>query len=300
MDRSARSLVALVVVCLAGAPVAAGALEAEIESRWLGAWVLTRTESYSSCSGLYTNNRVNGTFIRSSGAVAFEPGELAKIDKIDVNRSRVDVLVAVAEPVLLDEAEGPFTLYHEATCRVEFEIEVPRAVVKSHDADAMDRAIAAVLARFATPEEATAAAAYNARVRREYPDDYDLTLAALDVWRAERTNDAVRSGLDAATETAARLADRIDGDPVYLAGFSTGVERARSTVRDECATLVTVDLDALEPRFRHDMTPEERRRLRGEADGASLVTALAMLRRLPACFVPVPADPDAMALATTD
>ena len=102
-----RSTLFLVVLALAGFSTAAEASEWQksLKSRWLGAWVVTTTEGYSDCNGTYTNNRINGNLVKSSGRQVFEAGELAKLDRVDAKRSRLDLHLSLIEPVLLDHPE---------------------------------------------------------------------------------------------------------------------------------------------------------------------------------------------------
>ena len=67
-----------------------------------------------------------GNLVTGGGHWRFQPGELAKLDKVDVNRSRIDLHLSLSEPMLVPWQEGPFTLYRESACKVELEIAVPR------------------------------------------------------------------------------------------------------------------------------------------------------------------------------
>ena len=123
-------LFTLAAVTTLTAPAFAGGIEKDINKRWLGAWVVTRSEMYSDCNAVYTQNRINGSLVSGRGARRFQPGELAKVTKVDAGRHRIDVRISLVEPVLLTYREGPFTLYDEASCRVELEVEVSRDQVK--------------------------------------------------------------------------------------------------------------------------------------------------------------------------
>ncbi len=288
-----RLLVVSVVLASFPALVAAGDLERDVKNSWLGAWVVANVESYSDCSGMATNNRINGMLVKSRGQHRFQPGELAKIQKIDVKRSRLDVHLWLAEPLLLPYAEGPFTLYREAECRIELEVELPREVVRARDARAVEQRLAQLFERHATEEAAQDSISWNGREREPYPEDYDRTLAELAVWRAEQTNAAVQAKLDQAAEHTTRLADRVSSDSDYLAGFAGGVESARAETFPTCPAMLAAHL---EPPRRHYHAPHdpdevsdaEARRERGHDDGRLLVIGLELMRRLPGCFVPVP------------
>jgi hypothetical protein len=286
----------VLAVALALAPSSsAGELQNELKSRWLGAWVIVTTESYSDCSGNYTNNRINVNLVKSSGQVRFQAGELAKLDRVDLKRSRLDLLMTLYEPALIPYVDGPFTLYREAECRIELEVEVPRELVKGKSVEAVEERLFRVVERYATEEEARASDSYNGREIDSYPDDYETTLARHAVWKAEQVNASVQAQIDHALEEAARLADRMDEDPVYLRGFSEGVQLARAIDLDSCPVLLAVDLGQIRrqaARAKADETGVEAELVRGFEDGKVLVYGLEMLRNLPACFVPVPESDD--------
>src|SRR5574341_1026729 len=101
--RSMRRMMAAAFLALPAvlAPALAGGLADSLESRWRGAWVLTSVDTYSDCAGTHTNNRVNGALVQSKGKLRFLPGELAQVQKIDLKRSRVDLLLNLPQPLLL-------------------------------------------------------------------------------------------------------------------------------------------------------------------------------------------------------
>lgn len=287
------SIAVLVTVLLLPSAATAGELERDIKSRWLGAWVVTTVDSYSDCSGPYTNNRINGELVKGYGAHRFFDGELARVDKVDAKRKRVDVHLSLVEPVLLPRPAGPFTLYDERSCRVEYEVTLPRDVIKSKDTAAIDAAMKLIVERYASEGEALASSRWNQRERDPYPDDYEQTLQAHAVWTAEQTNLGVQTQLDRAGAEAARVTDRMVGDAEYVADFAAGVESARDYRLSACPAMMAVN-------FEREFTPptsttkteegEEEPRVygRGFDDGKRLVIALELMRRLPACFVPVP------------
>jgi hypothetical protein len=277
---------ALVVLAL---PASAVQTEELMKTRWLGAWVITDLETWSACGGTYTNNRVNGSFVKSKGQHRFRPGELAKVVKLDGNRQRMDVFLEVYEPILVPYQDGPFTLYRELACKLELEIMVPREAVKNQDIKTLDRALGKVLARYSTETEARQAEAYNGRELDPYPDDYEYTLARHAIWQAEQANARVQSKLDLASETARRLVYGINGDEDYMSGFASGVEKAKSTTYQGCSSLTAASFGQYRPRS--GSSDEENRRGRGQQDGRNLVLALELMDRLPTCFVPIPEMP---------
>lgn len=295
MNGVRRALRVLAVSALASAlaapalPALAAQTEELMKTRWLGAWVVTGLETWSTCSGTYTNNRVNGRFVKSKGQHRFQPGELAKVVKLDGNRQRMDVFLEVYEPILVPYQDGPFTLYRELSCKLELEIMVPREAVKGQDIQTLDRALGEVLSRYSTEAEARQAETYNGRERDRYPDDYEYTLARHAIWQAEQTNSRVQAKLDLASETARRLVYGINGDEDYMSGFASGVEKAKSATYRGCPSLTGASFGQYRPG--RDSSDGENRRGRGEQDGRNLVLALELMDRLPSCFVPIPEIP---------
>lgn len=287
-----RIVVAAVLLAL---PLAAfgGDLQKDLKSRWLGAWVVTTTETYSDCQGAYTNNRLHGNLVKGTGAYRFRTGELAKIDTVDLKRKRLDLQISLAEPLLVAYQDGPFTLYREAHCRIELEVALDRQMVKSKQADVIDGLITRVLERYSTEDQAVLSENYNDREMEPYPADYRRTLAEHAVWKAEQTNAAVQASFDHAVDETTRLIDRIGDDPEYLAGFAEGVEKARSYRYGACPALMSMDLgnlrrQAAREHSRKDETGGIEAFTHGYQDGKIMVIGLEMIRRLPACFVPVP------------
>ena len=62
--------------------------------------------------------------------VLFEPGEVVKIDKLNLKRARLDLFLTLAEPLLVAHADGPFELYDETECQVKLMIDVPRPIIR--------------------------------------------------------------------------------------------------------------------------------------------------------------------------
>ena len=284
---------ALAIAGVLAFALSAGASDREkgIESRWLGAWVVTKVEGRSDCLGGYTNNRVNRRLVRGSGSFAFGAGELARVNKIDVKRLRVDVHVSLVEPVLVAHADGPFTLYREAACRLEYQVELDSGSPGRGGIEGTERALERVLERH--EYEAFASSTWNRRVRDPYPEDYEWTLARHAAWKAEQTNLVVQTKIDQAVEETTRLRDRVNEDPAYLAGFARGVQVARGGDRGDCAALLALDLGISRKSASPEKSqlPKEPADARGFADGLLLVRGLELIRRLPGCFVPVPELP---------
>jgi hypothetical protein len=179
------ALIGLLVLC---GPAEAGSFEDAVRARWRGAWVLLEVESYSTCAGNYFNNDVSGQFVAARGGRKFEPGELAKVDRVQIKRRKTELMVSVKGRVLVPRNDGPFTLYDERSCAIELEVSVPRQVITSRDVEEVDRLLEHVATRFATEQEARASSRWNGRGADEYPGDYELTLARHAAWKAEQTN----------------------------------------------------------------------------------------------------------------
>jgi len=283
----------LALTLLLPTPARAGDLQDQMESRWRGAWIVTGAETYADCAGPYTGNRVNGRLVSGRGGNRFRIGELAKVDSIDLKRSRLDLRLTLAEPLLVSHQEGPFVLYDEARCRVELQVEIPRDMVKRDDVNGMEGLIKPVLDRYVTEDAARASARYNRREREAYPRDYDNTLAQYAVWRAQQTNAAVQARMDRLVDETSRIPERITGDPDYMAGFVKGVESGRAPHSTQCPDLMRSD--AVAARTSGSSTAayastgdKQDRSALGYQDGLRLTLGLDALRRLPQCFVPVP------------
>lgn len=282
---------ALAVLLVLPVPALAGDFQRTLQSEWLGAWVVVRGESYSDCNGQYTDNRINGTLVKGAAAWRFAAGELAKLDKVDLKRSRLDLMMTFAEPFLVEYQDGPFTLYRETQCRIELEVEIPREAVKSKDDSQIERLLTQVLERYATEQQARDSKTWNEREREAYPEDYEATLARHTIWKAQQANAAVQAQIDRAVEETTRLTDRMVPDPAYTSGFAQGVQAAKAVPLDACSVLMGLSLaevrrQAAEAKAREAGAGAQV--VSGYQDGKALVYGLAMIRNLPACFVPVP------------
>jgi hypothetical protein len=284
----------------------AGELQDDLESRWRGAWVVTTADTYSDCAGFYSDNRVNGRLVSGRAHMRFKPGEMAKVDSIDLKRSRLDLRLTLAEPVLASSQDGPFTLYNEAQCKVEMQVELPRDLVKTKDVMGVEALLRPVVERHPSEEQARTSKAWNRRQREAYPADYEETLARHAVWKAEQSNATVQAGIARLIDETSRIPDRISDDPDYLAGFVKGVEAGRAPHPVACTDLMTIaqasptvyplaaPSTAATASYRKVGTAtatsseQEMRRQRGYQDGMRLTVALDAVRRMPGCLVPVP------------
>lgn len=285
----------LVIATLLISVAAAGAedLESALERTYRGAWVLTRVEVWSDCSGFFTNNDIAGTRVSSRGDRRFEPGELARIDKLSLKSERLELYAVVDEPVLVPRRDGPFTLLDERTCKAELRVALPREVVRAGDPGPIFGLVEDVLATFDSREAARHASAWNQRVREPYPPDYDRTLARYEVWKVEQANARIAEVQAASLEEASRIAARVEDDPDYLRGFAAGTQAMRSWSPPSCSSLASSSFYAAErgapspPRGTNDTRAFQR----GFKDGQALVFHLELARRARSCFQPPPPLP---------
>lgn len=284
------------VVCLLAASAADANLEQTLTNRWRGAWVVVLGEVASGCGGAYANNRVSGTLVSASARHRFAAGELARVDKVNVKRARIDLYLDLVEPILEPYQDGPFTLYRELDCRVQLMVEVPREVVSRGDTSAAEKALDDIVDRFAREEEARRSAAWNHRVRDPYPADYETTLARHAAWQKEQVNAAVDARQREASENAMAVLARLDRDAAYLDGFAAGTAALRTWSGGGCEDLLHRSFESVSkgpPHERRGGSDDDRRWRRGFEDGQRLAFALVLLHRLPGCYVPVPAVPSA-------
>jgi hypothetical protein len=280
-------LVGLLGVCC---PARAADLERELEARLRGAWAIATVEVYSDCAGTYTNNHLTAGGVASHGDRRFAPGELAKVDKLNLKRSGLDLFLTLAEPVLRPRLEGPFQLFDERECKVQLMLELDRRLVTGEDAGAVLAAVDAVLETAPSLAAAQGSQRWNRRQREPYPEDYQLTLARYETWKAEQANLAVTARSDQALADASRDLERVRRDPPYAEGFAAGVEAMRSWAESDCASLVTASFSSAEqgpPKERG----ADRAWLQGFRDGQELTFNLRLVERLRSCFVPVPPLP---------
>lgn len=282
----------LFVPCLLGvlvgvsfAPAAIASTESELNTRWRGAWTVTRLETLSDCGANYTNNEVRERRVSSKGDYRFAAGELATVYKINLKRKAVEVLLELAEPILVDRREGPFTLYDARECKVELIIRFPSGL-DSGSTTQVDRLIAGLLERHDARGGAEASTRWNGRLRKPLPADYEDTLEDYERWRVDQTNAEIAATIEHHVEEAARLVDRLDDDPDYLAGFAAGVDRARDSGLDkDCDRLLSMSPSSF---VKSGGKKDERAYRDGFREGQELVFFLEVARRLPRCFLPGP------------
>jgi hypothetical protein len=284
------ALLVLAGLLAAGRPARADDLERALEARLRGAWAIATVEVYSDCAGTYTNNHVTAGGVASRGDRRFAPGELAKVDKLSLKRSGLDLFLTLAAPVLRPRLEGPFQLFDERECKVQLMFELDRRLVASEDTAGVLAAVDAVLETAPSLDAAQGAERWNRRERESYPEDYELTLARYEAWKAEQANLAVAARSEQALADALRDLERVHRDPPYADGFAAGVEAMRAWAETDCASLVIASFSSAEQGPPKERGPDRAWTL-GFHDGQELAFNLRLVDRLRGCFVPVPPVP---------
>ena len=182
----------LAMLLLVSSVVSGADPEGELSARWQGGTVLVRLPIASSCDGFFNDNDVVGSRVDSKARHRFEAGEVARVDRINVKRNRVDVQLELSEGVLEEVQDGPFTLYDAKVCKVQLKVPVP----DRSDGAAVDRRLAELLERVGSVREAEASPGWNGRRRASYPPDYEETLAAHAAWKAAQVNAAVQARME--------------------------------------------------------------------------------------------------------
>ena len=278
--------IALVTIFSVVAAIAPGSeLGDRLDRDLKGVWGVLEVEVYSGCAGTYNDNTVGASGVASKAGRRFEPGELIKIDKLKVKRSRVDLLVTIAAPILVSRMDGPFELFDQAGCRAQLIFELPREQVKGGDATAILRRIKEAVTPYPSLDAARSSDDWNGRELEALPADYEETLQRHAVWKAEQTNAAVDEGIDRAVTTAAHVAEDVSDDVDYLAGFAAGAEKMSDFSVEACSSLLNASFSAYRNRAPKDRPSRWRD---GYDDGQKLVFNVLLVDRLTACRVPVP------------
>jgi len=274
---SAGVALALVGVC----PAVQADLQDDLNARWRGAWVIVTGELYSNCDGLTTDNRVSGDLIMGNGRQRFLPGELARVTRIDSRRRRVDIFLDIAEPVLIEYQDGPFTLYREASCPVELLVDYGDARTKDLGVAGVEVEFDRWFERYARLEDAESSASWNGRLREDFPDDYEETLAAYEEWKLEQHNRLVAERKKDSIEQSAYLLAQVSSDAEFGAGLSYGIAAMREDISDDCARLV-----ASEPAsFARSYEAPNPDWGNGYKTGQALAYYIELSRRLDRCYL---------------
>lgn len=246
-----RRLVLAVILVFTGR-LMAGQLEDQLRAYWQGAWVVLTTDVYSNCNGFFSNNDILQGRATSKANHAFRSGEMGKIHKIDVKRSRVSVYVLIAEPIMNQRQDGPFTLFNEAECKGELRFKLGRQAIKQGDFNTINAELEKAMLRFENEAEAEASSAYNGREREPFPEDYEETLAAYEAWQIERRNLAMQAKADEALEEMDRILGRLNTGSEYANGFVDGIQAMKRKHFGTCDQLVSAQF------YQYDTKPSGR------------------------------------------
>lgn len=216
------------------APAAASDLEDQLAARWRDTWVVVKAPVSSNCDGSYTNNEVKGRAVSGKGAVRLDAGELARIHKVDLKRSRIEILLDVDVGLLRPFTDGPYRLFEELSCKVELLIELPREAAKAKDAAALEPVLAGLLDRFPSRDQAQAAPGWNRRRQERFPEGYEQTVAEHRAWKAEQVNAAIDRRMDEALGEAEHALRDASSDAEYAEGFGAGAEAMKWYSASDC------------------------------------------------------------------
>lgn len=275
----------LAVLLIAGLGLLPGSVKADVEgeliARYKGVYALTQVPLFSECTPHYTDNEVTVTRATRGDGLRFAPGELVRIDKVDVTFSRIDVNIGFSEPYRVTWSDGPFTLYDQRYCKVSLNLALASDVRRNTERAAA--AIEALLLPFRTQEEARRAKSWNGRKVEPYPKGWEKTKAEYDAWKAEQVNGAVQAKIDSALEQANRAIDQIADTSDALTSFAAGLRARRYDSFSSCETMLN---DSFSPSYSGG---KDVRDSRAYAEGQRLGHFLSLARELRRCFLPVPA-----------
>jgi hypothetical protein len=276
-----RTLTSSAVALIATTSVALADLQDDLNARWRGAYLILNGDVASNCNGLTTDNRINGDLASASGRFRFEPGELAQIRKVDVRRKRVDVVLDIEEGVLIEYQEGPFTLYREASCEVELEIDFGSERAKDVGIEGVEAQFAFWFERHARLDSARASEGWNGRERRDYPADYAETLIAYDNWKIDQHNQLVAERIADSTEKTSLLLAQVDDEREFGAGLAEGISQMREAMSDNCNVLVSSSPGT----FGNSADASSEDWGDGYSTGQQLAYHIELSRRLSRCFI---------------
>jgi hypothetical protein len=260
-------------------------LQDDLNARWQGAWLIVSGDLASNCNGMTTDNRINGDLLSTAGRFSFEPGELAQVRKIDVNRRRVDVLLDIREGVLIAYQDGPFTLYREASCEVELEVDFGSTRTRDVGMAGVEAQFGLWFERHARLDEALQSPSYNGRQRDDYPEDYSSTLVAYENWKVEQHNQLVAERIADSTEKTSLLLASVDSDREFGAGLAEGIAAMRKGMSDNCDRLVASSPGTF---GKSAEAPNEDWK-EGYQTGQQLAYHIELSRRLGRCFIAIDA-----------
>lgn len=270
-----------ILVLFGLSPLVYADLQDDLNARWRGAWVIVTGELYSNCNGTTTDNRISGDLVSGNGRYAFAPGELARVTKVDARRRRVDVFLNIHEEMLVEYQDGPFTLYREVSCPIELLLEYGGMRTRDLGVAGVEEQFNRWFERHARLEDAEDSPAWNGRIRNDYPEDYDLTLAAYEDWKIEQHNSLVEQKIRYSNEQAAYLLAQVRSDSEFGAGLGYGIAAMREDLSEDCSRLV-----ASEPAtFARNYEAPNPDRGVGFRTGQQLAYHIELSRRLDNCHI---------------
>ena len=170
-----RTAVAAALLLAAGSAAAWGAgLEEQLNARWRGGYAVVKVPIASSCDGFYNDNDVVGSRVDSKARRPFAEGELVRVERVGTRRGRVDVFLDLAEDVLDEVHDGPFTLYEPKSCKIQLKVPVP----ERWEAGQVEARLGELMELHGSAREAEESSAWNGRRREPFPEGYEKTLAA--------------------------------------------------------------------------------------------------------------------------
>jgi hypothetical protein len=269
------------ILSLITAATLAGDFQKKMTSRCTGASVVTAFESYSDCRGRTTINRIDGDLVESRGIYRFAPGELARLEKIEIDGRQLSLKLTFDEPLLVQIHDGPFTLYDPRSCQVEIETELPKGLVESGEMKAMEAFLGQIVERHPNMKSARESIRWNRRKVEPVPEGYEQTVTEHAAWKAEQYSAMVEAKLAIAMQETARVTERVKDDPDYMEHFVRGVETARANSLGDCEAMMGYMFSG---RYGDTSDPAWR-------DGRNLVYGLELIRELPGCMSQIPGQP---------
>ncbi len=261
--------------------------EDELRAAWVGRWVVLRTAALSDCDERYTDNRLRGTQPASGGRHRFDPGELGRIDNLNLQRARIDLLVTLSEPLRVEVRDGPFQIYEQLECRIELELPAPREAVRRGAVERLDRLIRGTLESYDGRLAAQRSPTWNRRRVEPLPDDHEERLAAYHAWKEQQLYRALRTRLAEALDRAADIASDADHSAAYARGLGSG---ARNFERHHFFSPACDELPAVRFSARRGQAPEELDDRQeqdwkdGFEDGQLLLFEIEVARRIERCL----------------
>jgi len=279
-----RLLTGSIFALLCVSPLLYAGLQDDLNARWRGAWVIVTGELYSNCNGLATNNRISGDLISGNGRYTFEPGELARITKVDAKRRRVDVFLDIHEGMLIEYQDGPFTLLREASCPVELLLDYGDARTRDLGVTGIEEQFNQWFERYARLEDAEDSPRWNERLRDDYPVGYQETLVAYEAWKVEQHNRLVEQKIEESIEQTSYLLAQVSSDSEFGSGLGYGISAMREDISNDCDRLVVSNsstfarsYDAPNPDWGN-----------GYKTGQQLAYHIELTRRLSGCYIDAP------------